>query len=123
VEEVIGEDLVAMAYEPRLQALLAHRIGLWDVMKQARGEGSLDSNIRDHAHNDLVALVEAHADLKAIAFNGGTAARIGSKALGEASTRYELLRLPSSSPAHASIPYAQKLLAWQALRRYLESAK
>ena len=36
VGEVIGVDLYEMAYEARLATLLEHRIGLWDVIANAR---------------------------------------------------------------------------------------
>lgn len=115
VGEVIGVDLPALDYEARLQALLDHRVGLWDVVAQARREGSLDGNIRDHAGNDLVALIDGLPALEAIAFNGGTAARIGERILGVHARRFRLLLLPSSSPAYASMNFAAKLAAWRAL--------
>lgn len=120
VGDVIGQDLVAMSYPARLAALLEHRIGLWDVVAEAQRAGSLDSRIRNHASNDLAALVETLPGLAAIAFNGGTAERIGLRALGEKAARYRLVRLPSSSPAYAAIPYAGKLAVWRELRGYLE---
>jgi hypoxanthine-DNA glycosylase len=119
VGDVIEKNLAEMAYEARLQALLEHRIGLWDVVAQARRTGSLDSNIRDHARNDLVALIDTLPNLAAIAFNGGTAAKIGMQALTESRASLDLVKLPSSSPAYASVPYAQKLRAWEALRKWL----
>jgi hypoxanthine-DNA glycosylase len=118
VGELIGEDLAAMEYALRLQTLLAHRIGLWDVVAQARREGSLDGNIRDHSANDLVELIESLPALEAIAFNGGTAARIGERILGPHAQRFRILRLPSSSPAYASMNFAAKLVAWRALGEF-----
>jgi hypoxanthine-DNA glycosylase len=122
VGEVIGVDLPALDYDARLRALLDHRVGLWDVVAQARREGSLDGNIRDHAGNDLVALIESLPALEAIAFNGGTAARIGERILGVHAQRFRLLSLPSSSPAYASINFATKLVAWRALGDVLDEA-
>lgn len=119
VGDTIGVPLVDLDYAVRLQTLLQHRIGLWDVVAQARRVGSLDSRIRDHANNDLHALIDTLPNLSAIAFNGGTAEKIGAKALGERADRYRLVRLPSSSPAYAAMPYDAKLQAWQALRRHL----
>jgi len=116
VGDVIEENLPDMEYPERLQTLLKHRIGLWDVVAEARRSGSLDSNIRDHASNDLVALVDTLPDLVAIAFNGGTAAKIGERALGERIKQYRILRLPSSSPAHAAVPYSVKLAVWRNIR-------
>ncbi|WP_176079045.1 DNA-deoxyinosine glycosylase [Paraburkholderia tuberum] len=115
VGEAIERDLVGMAYSTRLETLLEHHIGLWDVVAEARRAGSLDSRIRDHASNDLIALIDTLPKLATIAFNGGTAAKIGIKALGERGVQYRLVRLPSSSPAHASVSYAQKLDIWRRL--------
>ncbi|MBN3852360.1 DNA-deoxyinosine glycosylase [Paraburkholderia sp. Ac-20340] len=115
VGEVIGVDLPALDYETRLQMLLEHRVGLWDVVAQARREGSLDADIRDHAGNDLITLIGRLPSLEAIAFNGGTAARIGERILGAHAKRFRVLNLPSSSPAYASMNFATKLVAWRAL--------
>ncbi|WP_211441697.1 DNA-deoxyinosine glycosylase [Collimonas humicola] len=113
--EVVGVDLPALPYAERLPVLLAHGIGLWDVVAEARRDGSLDSNIRDHAHNDLTGLIARLPQLHTIAFNGGTAAKLGLKALGEQAGRYRILLLPSSSPAYTR-PYAEKLAAWIVLQ-------
>jgi hypoxanthine-DNA glycosylase len=117
--DVIGEPLPGMGYAARLQALLDHRVGLWDVIAKARREGSLDSRIRDHSINGLAALVAGLPNLAAVAFNGGTAAKIGTQALAESGLSLDLVRLPSSSPAYAAVPYAEKLRAWEALRKWL----
>ena len=119
IGDVIGRDLPSMEYAQRLETLLAHRIGLWDVIAQARREGSLDSRIRDHATNDLAALVAGLPNLVAVAFNGGTAAKIGMQALAESRLSLDLIKLPSSSPAYAAVPYAEKSRAWEALRKWL----
>lgn len=117
VGEVIQRDLVGLNYPARLDTLLEHHVGLWDVVAQARRVGSLDSRIRDHASNDLIALIHTLPNLTTIAFNGATAAKIGMTALGGGGSRYRLLRLPSSSPAHASLSYAEKLAVWLQLRQ------
>ena len=119
IGDVIGEDLPGMDYEARLQALLDHRVGLWDVIAKAKREGSLDSRIRDHATNDLAALAAALPNLAAVAFNGGAAAKIGMQALAERRVSLDLIKLPSSSPAYAAVPYSEKLKAWEALRKWL----
>jgi len=119
--DILGTNLAGMDYPLRLQKLLAHRVGLWDVVAEARREGSLDSSIRDHAGNDLTGLVDSLPSLAAIAFNGGTAARIGMKALAGHGDRHPVLTLPSSSPAY-TLAYAEKLAAWRALEAWLEPA-
>ncbi len=115
MSEVVGEDLRALEYEQRLQALLRHHVGLWDVVAEARRKGSLDSNIADHAGNDLAGLLDKLPQLTTIGFNGGTAARLGLKALKKRAEQYRIVLLPSSSPAH-TMAYAKKLEQWLALR-------
>lgn len=114
--EVLGVELKSLPYEERLASLLAHGVGLWDVVAQAQRTGSLDSNIRFRDDNDLVALAASLPRLHTIAFNGGTAAKLGVKVLGEHAQRYRIVSLPSSSPAY-TLAYAQKLQAWLSLRR------
>jgi hypoxanthine-DNA glycosylase len=118
IGDVTGEDLRSLDYPARLQTLLHHRIGLWDVVAQAQREGSLDSRIRNHASNDLMALVESLPHLAAVAFNGGTAARLGMRALQGAEGQLGFISLPSSSPAY-TMAYADKLKAWEVLRNWL----
>jgi hypoxanthine-DNA glycosylase len=117
VGALINVDLVDLAYEDRLAALLAHRIGLWDVIDEATRPGSLDAAIRDHRLNDLERLVERLPELRAIAFNGKTSARLGRKALAGVGD-IALIDLPSSSPA-LTTPLAVKAAAWAVLGRFL----
>lgn len=117
MSEVTGVDLVRIDYTSRLKALLEQHVGLWDVVAEAHRAGSLDSRIRDRNDNDLIALLSRLPKLTTIAFNGGTAARLGLKVLGPHATRYRVLQLPSSSPAY-TLPYAEKLRQWQVLSGY-----
>lgn len=118
MSEVIGVDLVALEYPMRLQSLLQHGVGLWDVVAEAHRKGSLDSNIRERNDNNLHGLLLRYPSIQAIAFNGGTAGRLGLKVLGELAAAYEIIELPSSSPAH-TLAYAIKASRWQALRTVL----
>ena len=111
---VTGVDLPAFDYDERLAALLAARIGLWDVVASATRPGSSDAAIRDHAANDLPSLAATLPDLRAIAFNGGTAHRLGMRQMA-GDDRYALIALPSSSPLH-TVGIAAKQDAWTALR-------
>ncbi len=112
--EALGLPLAQADYATRLALLAAHGVGLWDVITETEREGSLDSNIRDPRASDLRALIEQLPALRTIAFNGGTAHRIGLRQLGDAAGRLRILALPSSSPAY-TLPYATKLEAWRQL--------
>lgn len=114
LSDVLKINLVEQEYPARLQSLLRHHIGLWDVVAQAKRHGSLDSHIRARADNDLLALLATLPKLHTIAFNGATASKIGLKTLGEHQQRYRILQLPSSSPAF-TLGYAFKLQTWLSL--------
>lgn len=118
LETVTGGPLNALPYEERLATLRRHHVGLWDTVAAARRPGSLDAAIRLEAASDLGGLARSLPSLRAIAFNGGTAARIGRGQFGDA-PRWTLIDLPSSSPAHTR-PFAEKAAAWSALARYLD---
>ena len=116
---VVGKDLHSIAYEARLAALLEARIGLWDVIATATRPGSTDAAIRGHAANDLPALAAALPDLRAIAFNGGTAYRLGLRELNGDPHHHNAIALPSSSPLH-TVGIAAKQAAWSELRSLLD---
>ena len=115
---MIGDDrLPALPYEDRIALLRGAGFGLWDVIASARRRGSLDTSIRDAAHAPLADLVSGLPALRAVAFNGATSARIGRKQLGNAPVA--LIDLPSSSPAYAAMPFANKRRHWLNLRQFL----
>jgi double-stranded uracil-DNA glycosylase len=114
---VIGRELVSLDYEDRLEALLDARVGLWDTVAAGAREGSLDADIRLHEASDLATFAAARPALRALAFNGGTAARIGRRQMiGVAGI--DLVDLPSSSPAY-TLPFADKLARWRDIAAYL----
>lgn len=115
---VIGCDLAALRYDDRLEALKAAGVGLWDVIARAERPGSLDAAIRNAEAADLRRLVSELPELRAVAFNGGTAARIGRRSLAGLEG-LGLFDLPSSSPAHAARSLEQKAAAWAVLARAL----
>lgn len=114
---VILRDLVPLPYPQRLDALLAAHVGLWDVIATAVRRGSLDAAIRDPEPADLTALVAGLPDIRAIGFNGRTAAKAGRRSLG--ASGLALVDLPSSSPAHAGMSFADKRARWVQLADHL----
>jgi len=115
LNEVLDAPLTSNAYARRLELLQSKGVGLWDVITSARRAGSLDSAIREHEVSDLHGLLDRLPRLRVIAFNGGTAARIGRRQLGARGDSFRLVDLPSSSPAY-TLSYAAKLARWMELR-------
>ncbi len=109
---LLKEDFLALAYAQRLERLLAHRIGLWDVIASCERLGSLDSSIRHPQWNDLASLRQPCPALQRLAFNGKTAGKFATQC---AAAGFQTQVLPSSSPANAQLAFSQKLAAWQAI--------
>ena len=97
-------------YAGRCEWLLARGFGLWDVYDSCEREGSLDSAIRAAQVNDFGALRQRCPDLKLALHNGGESFKHArqTEALG-----LTAIKLPSTSPAHASWSFEKKLQAWR----------
>lgn len=112
-----------LPYPQRIQTLQAAGIALWDVLAECERPGSLDAAIvADSVRaNDFAGLLPEMPALRAIAFNGSAAEQAFRRHVLPAlpSVRVELLRLPSTSPAHAARSLRQKLAEWQQLLNYL----
>jgi len=112
-------------YEERVQRLIAQRVAVWDVCQAAVRPGSLDTSIdlATVVPNDFGAFFAAHVDIRCIFLNGATAARLYEKLVAPqlpAPVRsLPMERLPSTSPAHASLRFEQKLERWQLIRTHL----
>jgi hypoxanthine-DNA glycosylase len=105
-------------YRAKLDFLAAHRIALWDVVASGERVASADASIRGEVPNAIDALLDAHPRIRVVAFNGSGAQRLYDRHFRRrAGLIY--LTLPSTSPAHARLGFAQKLARWQALREAL----
>lgn len=109
---LLDEPLSELPYVDRLVRLLAHRVGVWDVLGECLREGSLDTAIREPQANDFERLRELAPSLQRVGFNGGTSGKFAPQF---AAAGYETIVLPSSSPAHAARTFAQKLELWRGL--------
>ncbi|MDB5749274.1 MAG: DNA-deoxyinosine glycosylase [Massilia sp.] len=109
---VIGEDLTLLSYAERLPRLLAHDVGLWDVLAACEREGSLDSAIRRPAANDFERLRELCPLLETVGFNGQASGKFAQQF---EAAGYRTVVLPSSSPAHMAMTFEQKLQVWRRL--------
>ncbi|MET0982482.1 MAG: DNA-deoxyinosine glycosylase, partial [Telluria sp.] len=112
VSAVIGEDLALLSYPARLARLLAHDVGLWDVLAACEREGSLDSAIRRPAANDFERLRELCPLLETVGFNGQASGKFAPQF---EAAGYRTVVLPSSSPAHMTLSFEQKLQVWRRL--------
>ncbi|QOY94052.1 DNA-deoxyinosine glycosylase [Massilia sp. UMI-21] len=112
ISAVMGEDLAALPYPERLPRLLAHHVGVWDVLAGCEREGSLDSAIRKPAANDFARLRVLCPQLETVGFNGQASGKFAPQF---AAHGYRTVVLPSSSPAHMAMSFEQKLAVWRQL--------
>ena len=112
-----------LPYNQRVQALKAAGIALWDVLRSCRRKGSLDSSIDDSSlvPNDFEDFFRRHPQITHVFFNGSKAEQCYRKyVMPSAGTEHiQYLRLPSTSPANASISIERKLEAWRAIAECL----
>lgn len=107
-----------LPYERRLQMLNDHRIALWDVLHSCERAGSLDSAIEVSSAqaNDFRGFLAMNSNIRRIFFNGTFAEVCYRKhvlpQLSPAQAGIAIQRLPSTSPANASVRYEDKLRAW-----------
>jgi TDG/mug DNA glycosylase family protein len=112
----------SLPYTQRVEILTANRIALWDVLAAAERPGSLDSSIV-HASaqaNDFAAFYRSHPLVSRVFFNGRKAEELYRRfVLPGLSAEFAALRyvsMPSTSPAHAGMPFAEKLVRWTTIK-------
>ena len=112
------------SYPDRIRQLQRLPLILWDSLKTCHRPGSLDADIAGGSAvaNDFPSLLRQHAGIRAVFCNGATSEKYFRKLALPALPQphaFELLRMPSTSPANAGMSFEQKLTAWRRLLDYL----
>jgi TDG/mug DNA glycosylase family protein len=114
MERVFG---IHGSYRDRCAQLVAHGVGLWDVLASAARPGSLDANISlsTARANDIAAFAKQHAEICRVVFNGKKAEQLFCRYVDTdgLNSSIELRGLPSTSPAYAALSFQDKLTAWR----------
>ena len=112
----------SLPYTQRVEILTANHVALWDVLAAAERPGSLDSSIV-HASarvNDFTTFYRAHPQVRRVCFNGRKAEELYRRfVLSGLPVEFAALRyvpMPSTSPAHAGMPFAEKLVRWKTIK-------
>jgi len=120
--QIMGDLIAAtptLPYASRIQILKSNGIALWDVLASCTRNSSLDSDIdkTSASPNNFVLFLSTHQNITDIFFNGAMAEKcfytLVQHMLEPKLLRYK--RLPSTSPANASLSYNQKLSSWKAV--------
>lgn len=108
-----------LPYEARIQMLKSAGIALWDVLASCTRHTSMDADIEAGSIcvNDFVSFFGRHPGITQVFFNGTMAESVFCKHVQPLLEPRlpDCRRLPSTSPAHASMRYEQKLGAWKAV--------
>jgi hypoxanthine-DNA glycosylase len=118
---LLGEmpDLDIINYKQRKQILIDNKIAVWDVLKNCYRSGSLDTaiNMKSIEVNDFFTLFSTYTAIEKVCFNGAKAEAIYTKhVFPHIKEQFEYLkyaRLPSTSPAYASMTFQKKTQAWK----------
>lgn len=116
---------VTLDYDDRCGRLTGARIALWDVLQTCTRTGSLDSDIVESSivPNNFRQFFRAHKEIRAIYFNGAKAEAVYRKhvypGLPGNAAGLPAFRLPSTSPAHASLDLEEKLERWRVILQHL----
>lgn len=111
------------AYDRRKAILMQKGIAVWDVLKTCKRPGSLDADIEMSSleTNDFNYFFTLFPRLDHVFFNGGKAETVYKKYIApELLDRFSDInyqRLPSTSPAFASMNFQQKIAAWQVVEQ------
>ena len=123
IMEVLFGAGPALAYSTRIERLVARHVAVWDVLAAGERSGSLDSAIVETSivTNDFAVFFEHHPEVRLVCFNGAKAADMyRRRVLPQLAPQFaalEAIRLPSTSPAHASLRFEEKLARWSAALR------
>ncbi|PHS01351.1 MAG: DNA-deoxyinosine glycosylase [Blastopirellula sp.] len=110
-----------LSYDQRCTQLKQNQVAVWDVLKSCTRTSSLDSDIVESTivPNDFTQFLTDHPQIEAIYFNGSKAKQSFNKHvlpnLSEAAANLAMVRLPSTSPAHAAVRFEGKLEAWRVI--------
>ncbi len=118
-------DQSTLTYTQRKHLLTENKIALWDVLKSCQRPGSLDSSIVASSIivNDFSTFFSNNTDIKNVFFNGATAEKEFHRwvmpTLSPKQKKLSILRLPSTSPAMASMSKNEKLRQWEIVKKTL----
>lgn len=103
-------------YAARQSALVDARIAVWDVLAASVRPGSMDADIdlTTARANPVAELVAAEPGMALVCFNGQKARALFDRFVGATRLRegVKLATLPSTSPAYAAMPLAEKTRRW-----------
>lgn len=113
----IFNEIVPNSYEGKLLMLKRYNIALWDVLKSANRESSLDADIKNPDANDILGFISTHPNLRVIGLNGKDAYNYLVKYIGLSiiPTNIRVVILPSTSSSNTHKTLDEKITQWKVI--------
>lgn len=124
---IMGELVSAgpkLPYNDRIEILIRNGVAVWDVLRAGHRQGSSDAKIKNDSFevNDFNSFLASHPNMTHIFFNGAKAEELFQRhvvpSLNPAFRAIGRQRLPSTSPANASMTVKLKVEQWRAIIRF-----
>jgi len=110
----IFDEEFSASYEDRKALIKKYNIGLWNVLKSCKREGSSDAKITEETLNDFESLHKQFPNIKHVFFESKAAAKYFHKhTIPEEGITYTTL--PSTSGLNAGLTKAEKMEQWKAV--------
>lgn len=108
----------SLPYGERVARLDSAGVAVWDSLQACIRLGSLDSSISAEVANDFPAFFAKYPRITHVYFNGSKAEMVFRRRVLPSfrDTQHVFTRLPSTSPAHAAMPFDEKVQAWSVVR-------
>lgn len=104
--------------EEKKSMLINNKIAVWDVVESCEITGSSDSSIKSVTAADLSIILD-NANVEKIYANGDKAFKLYMKYI-YPTTKREITKLPSTSPANAKFSLERLTEEWGQLKNYLQ---
>ena len=108
---LLCDEDVPVTTEEKASLILRRHLALWDSIRSCTITGSSDSSVRDVVPNDMRVIIEGSCVTRVFC-NGALSHRMYTKYI-LPQTGIEAVKLPSTSPAHASYSLERLAQAWK----------
>ncbi|WP_035692225.1 DNA-deoxyinosine glycosylase [Flavobacterium sp. F52] len=112
----IFEEEFSTSYEDRKALVKKYNIGLWNVLKSCKREGSSDAKITEETINDFENLHKQFPNIKYVFFESKAAAKYFHK-LTVPQDGITYTTLPSTSGLNAGLTTAEKMEQWKVVSK------
>ncbi len=113
IYNVYDEIDIDNQYEHRVEFLLKRELAIWDILKIANRQGSLDKNIQNELLNDIPKLLKQYPNIQCIILAGKKATKLFEKYYPNIGVKTVSLPSTSATPGKYVKPIDEKIQLWK----------